>query len=150
MLPKIILVISKLLHILDHWNNFFSRQVRTILVTKYHCLIFTGIKCGSQLLKENCNLSLQQYPFGKSVNEPLRLKYLPKLCITYILKDMYLHIFFSDIDKLFCKTIQLQQHVFISKVHGLFTKSFIFCISTVCIKKRRFYKVAWIGSHHLQ
>ena len=59
-----------------------------------------------KLHKENCNLSLQQCPFGKSMNEPLRLKYLPKLCITYILKDMYIF-FFSDMDKLFCKTIQL-------------------------------------------
>ena len=46
-----------------------------------------------KLHKENCNLSLQQCPFGKSMNEPLRLKYLPKLCITYILKDMYIFFF---------------------------------------------------------
>ena len=47
-----------------------------------------------KLHKENCNLSLQQCPFGKSMNEPLRLNYLPKLCITYILKDMYIFFFF--------------------------------------------------------
>ena len=56
-----------------------------------------------KLLKENCNLSLQQCPFGKSMNEPLRLKYLPKLCITYILKDMKVHIFFQTLTNFFAK-----------------------------------------------